>query len=173
MYKRQEQRRQANEERSKRFRQENEERSEKRREEELAREKERKQLARQKQLNAEQQREAKQRRKEEAQARQDADQIFRMEKKSTGIMADTTLRKADVYKRQPHACPGFSVEEKFLKHFSYHLRVHWSPASRPAFLLSSIKCSTPLPPSFHILKEKGCVCLEPVSYTHLDVYKRQ
>ncbi|MFR6589518.1 MAG: hypothetical protein ACLURV_04320 [Gallintestinimicrobium sp.] len=76
-----EQRRQANEERSKRLRQENEERSEKRREEELAREKERKQLARQKQLNAEQQREAKQRRKEEAQARQDADQIFRMEKK--------------------------------------------------------------------------------------------
>ena len=91
-----EQRRQANEERSKRLRQENEERSEKRREEELAREKERKQLARQKQLNAEQQREAKQRRKEEAQARQDADQIFRMEKKSTGIMADTTLRKASV-----------------------------------------------------------------------------
>ena len=26
------------------------------------------------------------------------------------------------------------VEEKFLKHFSYHLLVHWSPASRPAFL---------------------------------------
>ena len=26
------------------------------------------------------------------------------------------------------------VEEKFLKHFSYHLRMHWSPASRPAFL---------------------------------------
>ena len=95
-----EQRRQANEERSKRFRQENEERSEKRREEELAREKERKQLARQKQLNAEQQREAKQRRKEEAQARQDADQIFRMEKKSTGIMADTTLRKASVGRRE-------------------------------------------------------------------------
>ena len=95
-----EQRRQANEERSKRLRQENEERSEKRREEELAREKERKQLARQKQLNAEQQREAKQRRKEEAQARQDADQIFRMEKKSTGIMADTTLRKASVGRRE-------------------------------------------------------------------------
>ena len=95
-----EQRRQANEERSKRLRQENEERSEKRREEELAREKERKQLARQKQLNAEQQREAKQRRKEEAQARQDADQIFRMEKKSTGIMADTTLRKASVSRRE-------------------------------------------------------------------------
>lgn len=85
---------------SKRLRQENEERSEKRREEELAREKERKQLARQKQLNAEQQREAKQRRKEEAQARQDADQIFRMEKKSTGIMADTTLRKASVGRRE-------------------------------------------------------------------------
>lgn len=95
-----EQRRQANEERSKRLRQENEERSEKRREEELAREKERKQLARQKQLNAEQQREAKQRRKEEAQARQDADQIFRMEKKSTGIMADTTLRKASAGRRE-------------------------------------------------------------------------
>ena len=95
-----EQRRQANEERSKRLRQENDERSEKRREEELAREKERKQLARQKQLNAEQQREAKQRRKEEAQARQDADQIFRMEKKSTGIMADTTLRKASVGRRE-------------------------------------------------------------------------
>ena len=95
-----EQRRQANEERSKRLRQENEERSEKRREEELAREKERKKLARQKQLNAEQQREAKQRRKEEAQARQDADQIFRMEKKSTGIMADTTLRKASVGRRE-------------------------------------------------------------------------
>ena len=95
-----EQRRQATEERSKRLRQENEERSEKRREEELAREKERKQLARQKQLNAEQQREAKQRRKEEAQARQDADQIFRMEKKSTGIMADTTLRKASVGRRE-------------------------------------------------------------------------
>ena len=26
------------------------------------------------------------------------------------------------------------VEGKFLKHFSYHLLVHWSPASRPAFL---------------------------------------
>ena len=26
------------------------------------------------------------------------------------------------------------MEEKFLKHFSYHLRVHWSPASRPALL---------------------------------------
>ena len=106
-----EQRRQANEERSERLRQENEERYErrrreneertqKRREEELAREKERKQLARQKQLNAEQQREAKQRRKEEAQARQDAEQIFRMEKKSTGIMADTTLRKAPVGRRE-------------------------------------------------------------------------
>ena len=26
------------------------------------------------------------------------------------------------------------VEGKFLKHFSYHLLVYWSPASRPAFL---------------------------------------
>ena len=26
------------------------------------------------------------------------------------------------------------VEGKFLKHFSYHLLVHWSPASRPALL---------------------------------------
>ena len=26
------------------------------------------------------------------------------------------------------------VEGKFLKHFSYHLLVHWSPASRPVFL---------------------------------------
>ena len=98
------------------------------------------------------------------------------------------------------------VEGKFLKHFSYHLLVYWSPASRPAllsyrklrfhhddvnaprgsgtaaewstmsltrparrrrillcrilFCCASIECSTPLPPSFHILKEKGCVCLE-------------